>query len=145
MAFFVKMLQGWIGDLGLSQPSDEDIYEKLFNCSKEDKDCPKLTINPVLWGERHNPNQTASVTNISPGSLSLGNVYNSLCHGVLVNIQSMMSRDFLEKCGVQKILGTGNALVRNPALQKVIQDVFNLQCVLCEDADASVGAALSAV
>ena len=95
MAFLVKMLQGWINDLGLGQLSDEDIYEKLFDCSKLDNDCPKLTINPVLWGERHKPNQTASV--------------------------------------------------RNQTLQKGVQDVFNLQCVLCEDADASVGAALSAM
>lgn len=137
------MLRSWLKDLGLQEPCDEAIYDRLLECSYRDKDCAKLTISPVLWGERHNLNQLASVTDISCESLSLGNVYNSLCQGLIMNIQSMMSNDFLAMCGVQKIIGTGSALVRNSTLQKSVQDAFDFQFVLCKDSNASTGAAFS--
>ncbi len=142
LAFFVKTLKSWLHDLGLESPSDKYIYERLSACGIHEKSVPKLTINPVLWGERHDPNQTASVKNILPSSLSLGNIYNSICFGLLLNIQSMMNGIF-EKYGVEKLVGTGNALLHSKILQENVQEVFGVEFVICADADSAVGAALS--
>jgi hypothetical protein len=142
LAFFVKTLKSWLHDLGLESPSDKYIYDRLSACGIHDKCAPKLTINPVLWGERHDPNQKASVKDILPDSLSLGNIYNAICFGLLLNIQSMMG-GFFEKYGVKKLVGTGNALLQNTILQENVQEVFGLEFVLCADGDAAVGAAMS--
>ena len=142
LAFFVKTLKSWLHDLGVELPSDNYIYEKLSTCGMRDKNATKLTVNPALWGERHKPDQTASVSDILPGSLSLGNVYNSICSGLLLNIKSLMG-DFLEKHEVKKFVGTGNALLQNKILQENIREVFSQEFVMCSDSDAAVGAAMS--
>ena len=144
LAVFVKTLKTWLEDLGVELPSDRHIYERLSTCGIRDKDHTKLTVNPALWGERHDPNQTASVSDIIPGSLSLGNVYNSICSGVLFNIKSLMG-GFLEKYEVKKLVGTGNALLQNKMLQENVQAVFRQEFVMCADSDAAVGAAMSNV
>ena len=144
LAVFVKTLKSWLEDLGVELPSERHIYERLSTCGIRDKDHTKLTVNPALWGERHDPNQTASVSDIIPGSLSLGNVYNSICSGVLLNIKSLMG-GFLEKYEIKKLVGTGNALLQNKMLQENVQAVFRQEFVMCADSDAAVGAAMSNV
>ena len=142
LAFFVKTLKGWLRDLGLEPPSDKYIYERLSVCGIHEKGAPKLRINPVLWGERHDPDQKASIKDILPESMSLGNIYNSICFGLLLNIHSMMDGIF-EKYGVKRLVGTGNALLQSKILQGNIQEVFGVECVICADSDAAVGAAMS--
>ena len=51
----------------------------------------------------------------------------------------------MEQCGIQKVTGTGNALLKTKALQQSVKDHFNVPCVLCKDADASRGVALSTI
>ena len=141
-AFMVKVLKNWLHDLGLEPPSDKYIYDRLSACGIRDRAVPKLTINPVIWGERHDPDQKASVVDILPDSLSLGNIYNSICSGLLLNIKSMMDGIF-ERYGVKKLVGTGKALLQSKILQENIEEVCGVECVICEDSDAAVGAAMS--
>lgn len=142
LAYFVKTLKSWLHDLGLETPSDSYIYQRLSTCGVHDRDVPKLTINPVLWGERHDPEQKAFVKDIVPGSLSLGNIYNSICIGLLLNIHSMIDQ-FFEKYKATKLVGTGNALLRNKILQENVREIFCKDFETCEVADAAMGAAMS--
>jgi len=61
------------------------------------------------------------------------------------NVEQMMSREFLDLHGVQRIVGTGSALLKNQVLQKQVEQVFGLPLVLSENADASTGAALAVI
>lgn len=144
LAYFVKTLKSWLDDLGVESPPDKYIYERLSLIGVREKHAPKLTIKPALWGERHDVNLRASVQDILPGSLSLGNVYNSICLGLLHNIHSMMN-GFFKWYGVKKLVGTGNTLLQNVTLQENVQEVFNeLELKVFEEANAAFGAAMSA-
>lgn len=145
-AAFVKMLTSWSKDLGLSDnlPSTEEIYQRVLDCADK-KNSTSLNIVPTLWGERHIPDQRGQVSNITSDNSSLGDVGLALCRGIVENIQEMMSREFLCLHGVQRIVGTGSALMRNQVLQKQVEQVFGLPLVLSENADASTGAALAVI
>lgn len=45
-----------------------------------------LNVSPKLLGERHAPNELASVSNINPGNLSLGHVFRAICAGIVKNL-----------------------------------------------------------
>lgn len=45
-----------------------------------------LCVVPTLLGERHTPQQNASITNIDPGNLSLGQVFKAICQGIIQNL-----------------------------------------------------------
>jgi len=110
-------------------------------------ECPEtdLVIVPSLYGERHNPNQRACVQNITPLNVSLGCVYAALCRGLISNLHSMMSQDFLLAAGVQRIVGSGTAIVKNQIMKKEIESQYKLPLQLYEgcQADSAVGAALA--
>ena len=123
-----------------------------------------LTIEPTLFGERHDPQKSASVSHIGIGNLSLGKVMRSLCQGVIQNLHSyvffgfinyiirlkpfetfrMMPRSLLDKNGITNIVGGGSAFVRNKILQKELEEVYQLPVSITTRGDAAYGAALAA-
>jgi sedoheptulokinase len=56
-----------------------------------------------------------------------------------------MSQDFLMAAGVQRIVGSGTAIMKNTIMQKEIENQYKLQLSLCQgsEADSAVGAALA--
>lgn len=143
-AVYVKMLTSWMKDLGVNDnlPSTDEIYQRILNFA-EKKGSTSLKVVPTFWGERHIPDQRGYMTNVTPENISLGDIGVALSHGLVENVQKMMSREFLKLHGVQRIVGTGSALMRNQVLQKQVEQVFGLPLVLCENIDASTGAALA--
>lgn len=139
VAAFVSMLQDWISSLGLEVPPEDLIYEKLRNCANSSIET-SLEIVPTIWGERHAPESSGQVTGIRTENLTLGSVTSALYKGVLTNLQSMMSNEYLLRCGVQRIVGTGSMLTRNPVMQKLVEQVFNLPLVVRTSSVASIGA-----
>ena len=138
------MLMSWMKDLGMNDnlPSTDEIYQRIFYYA-EKKGSTSLKVDPTFWGERHIPDQLGQVTNVTPENISLGDIGVALSRGLVENVQKMMSREFLQLHGVQRIVGTGSALMRNNVLQKQVEQVFGLPLVLCENVDASTGAALA--
>ena len=74
LAAFVKMIQDWVVDLGLSI-NQSKIWEKTIKLGQSvPYDDKLMTIQPTLFGERHNPElkgsiceiMTNNVKNISP-------------------------------------------------------------------------------
>lgn len=54
--------------------------------SLEDNAISDLQVRPTCLGERHDPDLTASVTNVHVGNLGLGQVFRALCRGMLENL-----------------------------------------------------------
>ncbi|XP_039612479.1 sedoheptulokinase [Polypterus senegalus] len=140
LAVFVEMLKNWINELGL-EVNESSIYsllsEAALNQSRSD-----LTIWPTIFGERHDTKRLGSVCNISTGNISLGHVGRALCHGVVQNLVAMLPPTLLLQSGVQRILGTGNALSRNEVLKQEIEKTFPLPVQYCNSVDSAVGVAM---
>ena len=138
LAQFTSLLQGWISELGLDCPNTDTIFSKLLELGEMPS---AMQISPQLYGERHCPGMLASVNNISSSVPSLGETFTALCDGLIVNIASMMSNEQLMNAGIKRIIGTGNALVKNPILQAAVKKHFSFPLVMKSGSDAAVGAA----
>ncbi|XP_066289726.1 sedoheptulokinase-like [Branchiostoma lanceolatum] len=144
LACFVKMIQSWLQDLGIPSIQEDLLYERLLASAQTSGDTP-LTIVPTIFGERHIPDQRASVSNVTIDRLSVGQVTRSLCKGIADNLHTMMPREFLTECGVQRIVGTGSALTRNGILQEELERAYDIPLVYTKTTcgDAAYGAAFA--
>lgn len=77
----------------------EKIYSILIEAA-ETKLNTALECDPILLGERHEPNKRGSLTNISSESISLGDIVSSVLKGIAVNLESMIPKHILEKLKV---------------------------------------------
>ena len=77
------------------------------------------------------------------GNISLGQVTRSVCRGVVSNLAGMMTPDMLRARGVTKIVGSGACLIRNPVLQREIQDMYQTPVYFVEEGNACIGAAMA--
>ncbi len=66
---------------GVGVPDDK-IWQRLHSLA-EGSTQTDLVICPTMFGERHNPGQKASVTNITPLNCTLGSVFCALCRYTL--------------------------------------------------------------
>ena len=62
------------------------VWQRILALGEEEQSVSSLSITPTLFGERHAPEGTATVTNIDLGNVSLGKVTRSLCKGVIANM-----------------------------------------------------------
>ncbi|XP_012266582.2 sedoheptulokinase-like [Athalia rosae] len=144
LATFVKTLQQWSMELGFSIPQSK-VWEKLIALGSEDAAISELEILPTLLGERHAPEQTASVNKITLDTLQLGQIFRALCSGVIKNLHDMMPLEILQKAGIQRIVGNGSGFVRNLVLQKEVQRWYELPLEIGQSGDAAFGAALAVI
>ncbi|NXG35819.1 SHPK Sedoheptulokinase, partial [Dromaius novaehollandiae] len=140
LATFVDMVAQWTAELGL-EVQETTIYTKIIKAALAQNNS-KLSIHPTVFGERHMPEQLASVTNISVSDLSLGYVTRALCRGIIENLHSMLPSERLTETGVRRILGTGSALARNEVLRQEAERIFPFPVIYGKDVDAAVGAAM---
>ncbi|GAB1296422.1 Sedoheptulokinase [Apodemus speciosus] len=140
LATFVHMLVQWMSDLGL-EVEESTVYSRMIQAAAQQKDT-HLTITPTVLGERHLPDQLASVTRISSSDLSLGHVTRALCRGIVQNLHSMLPFQQLKEWGVERVVGSGSALSRNEALKQEVQRAFPFPVCFGQDVDAAFGAAL---
>ena len=144
LAQLVTTLQEWLQQLDLPQASNRDhIFSKLIEMGLNCEDTT-LEIDPVLGGERHQPNRRGTVSNIGFENLSLGDVFRATCRGIAKNLGTMASPDEMMAKGVTRVVGCGSALLRNPVLKQEIERVFKgLPFVYSDKGDASLGAAIA--
>ncbi|XP_008058942.1 sedoheptulokinase [Carlito syrichta] len=140
LATFVHMLVQWMADLGL-EVEESTVYSRMIQAAVPQKDTC-LTITPTVLGERHLPDQLASVTRISSSDLSLGHVTRALCRGIVQNLHSMLPFQQLIEWGVERVMGSGSALSRNEVLRQEVQRAFPLPMSFGQDVDAAVGTGL---
>ncbi|XP_065388686.1 sedoheptulokinase isoform X2 [Macaca fascicularis] len=127
-------------DAGL-EVEESTVYSRMIQAAVQQRDT-HLTITPTVLGERHLPDQLASVTRISSSDLSLGHVTRALCRGIVQNLHSMLPIQQLREWGVERVMGSGSALSRNEVLKQEVQRAFPLPMSFGQDVDAAVGAAL---
>jgi sedoheptulokinase len=143
---FVKTLKSITQQISGVNVSEEKIWDKLLqssenmNSQQKDNDNNKVIVKPTLFGERHDTNLKASIINISD-SLELNEIFGAICSGLIDNIFEMMSIAFLEKAGIQRLIGTGSALLRNPILKDVLERKLNIPVIYIDGNDADVGSA----
>uniref|UniRef100_UPI00398EF05C sedoheptulokinase n=1 Tax=Pristiophorus japonicus TaxID=55135 RepID=UPI00398EF05C len=140
LSSFVGMLKQWVQELGLEVP-ESTIYSQSIHTA-QNVACTDLAVQATIFGERHSPNQLASVTGISPSNLSLGHVTRALCRGIAENLHSMLSCQRMVECGVRRIKGSGSALTRNEVLKQEVEKVFTLPVVYGATIDSAVGVAM---
>mgnify|MGYP001553166668 CR=1 FL=1 len=105
--YYLKLVLQTIIFSGLGVP-DSKVWERLLALA-EGNEQTDLEICPTMYGERHNPGQRATVSNITPLNTTLGSVFCALCKGLVQNLHGMMPREVLDEAGVQRILGSGIA------------------------------------
>ncbi|XP_012581828.1 PREDICTED: sedoheptulokinase isoform X2 [Condylura cristata] len=127
-------------DAGL-EVDESLVYSRMIQGATQQRDTG-LTITPTVLGERHLPDQLASVTGISSSDLSLGHVTRALCRGIVQNLHSMLPFQQLKEWGVERVIGSGSALSRNEVLKQEVQRAFPFPVSFGQDVDAAVGAAL---
>ncbi|ODN00013.1 Sedoheptulokinase [Orchesella cincta] len=143
LAAFVRMLQNWAVTLGCNVPQSK-IWEKLLAASANaEATSSSIEIIPTIFGERHAPEQNASVHNIDLGNISLGQVFRALCRGVIENLHRMMPSSMLTRAGVTSVIGSGSALSRNLTLQQEFLRIYNIESTFGKGGDAAFGAALA--
>lgn len=140
LATFVDMVARWTEELGF-QIQESAIYAKIIKAALDQNDS-HLSVRPTLFGERHIPDQLASVTSIAASELSLGHVTRAVCRGVIENLCSMLPVQRLMETGVRRILGSGSALARNEVLRQEVERILPFPVVYGKDVDAAVGAAM---
>ncbi|XP_075220557.1 sedoheptulokinase-like isoform X2 [Lycorma delicatula] len=143
LATFISMLQQWTLDLGFHVPQGT-LWSKVTELGSQLSAESSLVVIPTLLGERHVPQQNASVLNIDPGNLSLSKMFKAICKGIITNLHSFIPREMLLDANISRILGIGSALLRNEVLQNEVRQCYQLPVVFVQGGDAAWGAALAA-
>ncbi|XP_022130093.2 sedoheptulokinase-like [Pieris rapae] len=144
LATFVKMLQQWMLEFGFPIPQSK-VWEKLIAMGLEAPAETTMRISPLLLGERHSPTARASVENINLSNIQLGQVFRSLCDGIIDNIHFMMPKDILRNANITRIVGNGSGLSRNKVLQRAVEHYYSLPLEFTCGGDAAKGAAIAVI
>ncbi|CAH0554764.1 unnamed protein product [Brassicogethes aeneus] len=139
---FVKMLQQWALELGYSVPQSK-VWDKVLSLGNDESAQSNLEIRPTCLGERYDPTIRGSINNISQDNLRLGQVFSALCKGMVENLHDMMPSSLLYEAKITRILGNGKGLLRNPILQKHIEEIYQLPLVIVPGGEAATGAAMA--
>ncbi len=136
----------WMRDLGGTPPAEAEVYERLNALGAEAAASGAgagLVVRPSLLAERHDPSLRGSIEGIEPGNMGLGAFAWALAQGIVRTLRDMMPREALQ--GRTSVVGTGNALRRNPLLRAAAEAVFGVRLEVPESREeAAVGAALVA-
>jgi len=104
-----------------------------------------VKIIPTLFGERHNPQQTASASGFNANNLDLSTIFRSICCGLLDNLCSMMPDSFLEKNGIANLIGSGSLISRNEVMKQEVERHYGkLNVEFGNSCDSATGAAMYA-
>ncbi|TMW68895.1 hypothetical protein Poli38472_001051 [Pythium oligandrum] len=143
-AWLVERCQEWMQELtGDASISQSLVYERLIARGLDKRDTT-LVFRPTLNGERSNSQQTGFIDLLLLHNGSLGDLSAALSKGLIQNLVEMAPEHLQEQLRTSRMIGTGNALLRNKLLQHFLQQQLDdpLLLALQDAADAAVGAAL---
>jgi sedoheptulokinase len=121
-AWLAQAARAWLTDLGAPCPADNALYARLNELGLRAEGGPDF--RPLFFGERHNPALRGIIADIGPGNFSLGQVARSLARGIVTNLKEMLPPEAW--IGRRAVVGSGNALGRNPLLQAMAREVLGL-------------------
>ncbi|KAK6190764.1 hypothetical protein SNE40_002558 [Patella caerulea] len=142
---FVQMLVKWMKQFNVGV-SENDVWEKLLKEGENVTLDEHLEVKPTLFGERHAPSEFGTILGLTPKNFNLPQLFNSICFGLIKNAQAMMPVEFLKSHNIEKIMGSGSVLSRNPLIRNHIKDLFkDFTFVDGLDCDSATGAALCVI
>ncbi|KAJ0399989.1 hypothetical protein P43SY_006242 [Pythium insidiosum] len=147
VAWLVDRCVEWMQELGVAVAVDRStLYHRLVTLGQERLDT-ELSLRPTLQGERGAPSKAGSIDGLRLHNGSLGDISAALCRGIIDNLVDMVPRELQPRLQRGCMIGTGNALLRNPLLQHFLRQQLQdgAQLSLQEGCDAAVGAALIAM
>ena len=140
--WLAESVESWLIELGLEPPPREKLFQRLNELGLDA--VSELDLSPHFLGERHDPGLRGGIRGIGMDNFRLGSLSRSLARAIMANLKSMMPGEVLH--GRRHLLGSGNALRRNPLLQKMAEGVFGLPLRLSSrQEEAACGAAINAM
>lgn len=141
-AWLADVLRGWCPQIGGQPPSLREIFRRLDAAGLRAR--REIAVDPLWWPERHTPGQTGAVRGWTAADRDVGALARGAARGMARNLRSMLPEFAL--AGRRRIVGSGNALRRNPLLRRMIAAEFGCQLVMpASSEETAVGAALLAI
>lgn len=141
----IDMILDWNKQLGLTgaQISREEIWKKMIELALNEPSNDLNLSSATFYGERHDQETYATLTNIRHNNIRLGQVFDSICAGLIQNLANMINIEFLaNELGCKRVLATGGAFVKNAVFRKHLERVFSqFEVVYKDSSDACLGAA----
>ncbi|MGH7199892.1 MAG: FGGY-family carbohydrate kinase, partial [Planctomycetaceae bacterium] len=145
-AWVNRTAAAWLGAFGIDVPSDE-IYERLTALATPlPPDNEGLVCEPLWRGTRRQPHATGTFRGVRFENFTPGHVARAVLTGIAAGLHS-----FYESAGesrpasVERIIGSGNGLRKNPLLRDILSQTFGLPVVLpAHHEEAAFGTALLA-
>jgi sedoheptulokinase len=133
----------WQSELGLPEVAPDEIYALLNTLGARESDAQGsagLVVHPHFLGERHDPSLRGSIEGISLDNLSVGALAAALAWGICANLRDMLPPGL--RAGRIRLVGSGNALDKNPLLRRAAEEVFAMPLLMDAPREAAaVGAA----
>lgn len=117
------------------------MWKRLITTGSQVSRDPDIRFNPTFNGERHLPSETASISGLTASNTSLGNVFMSLCIGLVRNLHSMMSTEYLTDHKIDKIMATGSVIAKNTLIRRALQDIYKIPVQFGQTLDSANGVA----
>lgn len=140
------ILEGFFLDtVKLMTGLEPDIYsamERILSVHSRPEDVP--TTVTTFQGTRTNPNQRASISNLSTNNFTPVHLIYSILEGMAQELYSLYRGYQVQcKCPPQELIGSGNGLRRNTHLRKMFEEVFGAPMTLSvNEEEAACGAAV---
>lgn len=141
-AWLADTVIDWQQALGLPVTSEEQLFRQLDAVGMECIDT-ELVVKPNFSGERHAPELSGQIENITLENFSLGNLSAALARGIVDNLKQMMPEALTMDKKI--IIGSGNAIRRLEIVRHMIRQQFGLPLeVKTSKEEAACGAAILA-
>jgi sugar (pentulose or hexulose) kinase len=142
-AWVQRTASRWARELGLDAGSI-DVYARLLELAEAAGDTT-LHATPTFRGTRTHPTASGSFTGITHANFGLGDVARAVLRGIVDGFHAFVEHSGSLAPRATRIIGTGNALERNPLLVRLFAERFGLDVWRPEhDEAAAFGAALLA-
>ncbi|MGI6375508.1 MAG: sedoheptulokinase [Anaerolineae bacterium] len=124
----------------------DDLYERLIDlAAAQPPGAEGLRCVPHLNGTRADPTATGAWLGLTGSNLTIGNLTRALIEGIANDTHAFWERMRLAAGKRERLVGAGNALVRNRVLQEALSQRFHMPLELAtREEAAAVGAALCA-
>lgn len=143
LSHLVATLGSWLEDLGTPLPESK-IWERLL--SPQTSGSPSIRVKPQLFGERHDPELTGSVLDLTPVIPSLDMTFRATCAGLLENLITTLPIKILKDQSVSSIVCCGKVINHNIVLRTEVERVFSEFSVdFGKNCESAYGAALAAI
>nr|XP_039247948.1 sedoheptulokinase-like isoform X1 [Styela clava] len=125
---FARMMHRWTVQF-VPSLTMSDIYEKLIDIDSDAEPATSMTINPTIYGERHDPNKQASAQYIGPEDDSISTVSNKLAFGIIRNVFDMFNSGMEERhVKIKTLLAHGTAFEKNTLFRKALKQISGVEC-----------------